>query len=170
MKTTAEINLIHSKRKADIEIIGGNDTSLITTIPQLEEEYIRLFNEEEFTIQFTEDGVFIELEVTYQGAKEISENLYYQFKIENIKTFEDTRKQKRKNVELRAVFFREKGIGFAEVIDISQNGMRIKTYDKIEEEEVSILIDIKGRKLEKKAKVIWKKEKDEVYTYGLIME
>lgn len=167
MNCNSEVLLHRSKRKADINITGGSDTSLYSTIPFFEKEKVSFFPNEPVDIDFFNEEWIYHFSTVFKTIVKKGEKHLYEYKIRNLSILPNKRKEKRMNTQLPAFTRHFEELLFFYVLDISKSGMKIESKHILPLRDLSVSYVENHEVFIQICDVVWKKKEGNLFYYGL---
>ena len=158
----------HSSLK--VQIISGNNKTLVTSIPKKNGEAIFFEKDDEIKISYYHGEFVYSFSLLFNETikSEEGESLY-EFIIDEVLIDNNYRKDKRKIVEYKGLIMNAKSIVYAEILDVSSSGLKLETetpVDKKRKLEIHYA-DENNQTVKLKGKIVWtKKISDTKYQYG----
>jgi len=164
---------IYSKaldRKFDVEMINLKNMNIVTTVPTRKGENITFSNEDELSISYFFGHFKYSFDVSLQETIENEKGSFYVFKIKNADIENNYRKERRRNVEYRAIYWTKEGISFATILDMSEKGLKIRTSKPLSGSTIELYYNERESKDTKKIKgtIQWTKQVGDTYEYGML--
>lgn len=149
-----------------VTIIRGNNLNLFTTIPTKDSETISFSKGDELSISYYFGEFHYNFKVEFD--KEAKDEKLYKFLINEVEIEQNIRKEKRELLELNALLLDSKEMYYGTILDLSNNGMKLETANPIKKKKIEIhYVNKDGKSLKRKGKIIWTKEGQSHYYYGL---
>lgn len=143
------------------------DMVIKSTIPKKRNIPVTFSNDDELIISYFFNQFVYSFKVSFIERNE--EN--YFFKIDQASIDKNMRKEKRSNVEYKAIFENKKETQFGTVLDISENGLKLRTNKPIKQKKIELNItgkDLKSFKIY--GEIRWeKKNKKNNFDYGIFI-
>lgn len=149
--------------KYDTKVLGGSDKEIYTSIPN---RAISIIPGESIDIIYYGKDTLLMIDANFTGLKD-DNSAYYSFIINRIIEKENLRQGSRRNTLEEAMALSKEFYQIITILDISDNGLRIKTENRIPDEEFKIILRDGEVRKQVVATVIWETVIDGSYFYGL---
>lgn len=168
----SEIYSASLDKRFDVVISEMKNMRIITSVPQRKGNDITFPSEELLTVSYFFGHFKYSFDVHYLESIEKNGVKQYVFAIVKADIDNNFRKEMRKNVEFRAVYWTKEGISFAMILDISPSGLRIQTDKPFKDRTMELYFNEKDFNGTKKIKgtIIWEKKVKNKYEYGLSLQ
>jgi len=164
----AEIKLNGSNRNASVRVLEIKNDILVTSIPKLNGDLFFFLPNESVSLSFFLGRHVYEYDLHFENVVSISNNqIGYRFRTVRVEMKINDRKFARSYVSQEAIFFNFSGISFAHVLDRSDEGLRIQTWNPLQAREIELNIHVNGSIELVRGEVKWHKQIDGMYQYGL---
>lgn len=165
-----EILLNNSSRKVDAQVLGGDNENILTSMPQVNGQFIFFAPDEKIQIScYYEDSVYL-FDTEFKGIVTIKDLALYEFQIINLTISDNKRLEERKNTSLPAIITNNDEMIFATILDISETGMRIETKVPIINKKINIRFEHYDKIYSAKGIIVRKQEDKNSFIYGLKVE
>lgn len=164
----ADIVNENQKKVAETEIVHSTEDTFITLVPRKNSGLHLLVRGEVIYLLITDHEYISSIKAEFQDFIKDKNLPFCELKVLEFNRFKNNRSSERKLVEYTAIIQTYAGIFSGDVIDISENGMRIETTYPIVQEGDIIEIDYTsehGSAHVKKGKVRWCKTSEDGYFY-----
>ena len=150
-----------------VRIIGGNNKTLLTTIPLKNGKTVSFDKDEELKISYYHGEFIYSFSLVYNEKVESNGDYFYEFLIEDVVIDNNYRKSKRDIVEFKGLIMNTREILYVNVLDVSSTGLKFETETPLDKRKVEIHYSNEDNKTIKvKGKIVWsKKISDSHYQY-----
>lgn len=151
-----------------IEIIKGNNMHVYTSTPLKSKEVIQFSKDELVKIVYYFGEFTYEFTAAFETVLEVEGKRGYKFVINSVEINNNYRREKRKIVEYKAILIHSKGMNQATILDLSKSGMKVESSEPVIGKKIEIHYnDEFGVTREAKGKIVWTKELDGKFHYGI---
>jgi len=169
---TSVYSEIFSKKldqRFDITVFEMKNMQILSSVPLRKDEEVIFSTEEDLSISYFFGHFKYSFDVKFDHVVSNEKGKLYSYKILHADIDNNYRKEPRKNVEYRAIYWTSEGINFATILDISDSGMRVRANKPFPGTQVEFYYNERDSKGTKKVKgeVVWSKKLDDIYEYGI---
>lgn len=167
-----EIFLEGSFQKANVTILGGDSSTLYTSIPVQNGRFLFFPPNKEVKISCTHNGFVFLFEAAFIKITSVDKKAIYSFKLSSYSVTENKRKETRYTLEIPGIITNDQELILGTIIDASQNGMQFKTSEKIKNayDLFHVSATYNNQNIIGQGKVVRENYHDNFFYYGFQLE
>lgn len=163
-----ELTLSDSLQKVNIEIVGGSENLLFTTIPLINNQPIILKKDFNYLLNFFNHADLFKFMVRFQSFKKDLNRTYYIFRIEEMSLESNKRKQIRTIADIPALIETDNNeFQLCKITDLSKSGARIICNNPISSNTIYLYLQYKNSIKKISSTLSWEMKSKDLSHYGV---
>lgn len=164
----AELTLSTPHRKSRVEIIGGGENVLYTSIPSINGQLILLKKDKTYTLTIFDDKNVFTFNLQFIQTKRNHFQYYYAFEIMHTSFNANKRRDIRKFSDIPAfVTHSAEPTQVCRIVDISLSGAKLECIIPIKRSHVSLHMQGKNSLVQLPTNILWESSINKYYYYGV---
>ncbi|PGK52402.1 hypothetical protein CN918_31965 [Priestia megaterium] len=163
-----ELSLPTPHRKSQLQIVGGGENIIFTTVPTIHNQHILLNKEKEYALNVFDTHNLFHFQTQYTNVLEEGYKTYLSFTILKTSIDQNKRKEIRELTDIPVLIeANENYLQIGRVLDLSKTGAKIECIQPLTCED--IIVHFQGAREIKKvaATILWGSSTKDHYYYGI---